>query len=238
VPLPKLQLCGVFNRHHALVARDEARKDIEQRRLACAGASRHDDVQPRLDGATQELEHRTGQRLAIDQVVSAKTVRAETANRHRRSVESQRRNDHVDAGAVFQSRIDHRRGFVDAAAHRADDTLDDLHEVLVVTEHDLRFLDATLALDVDLRRAVDEDVRDRRILKQHLQRAKAEHLVQYVLNDVLAIEQAERDPLILVIDSQRYTTTSATTSWSGLSVTRGTDSTSRREETRSTGGKR
>ena len=105
---------------------------FEQRRLARAGAARDDDVQPAGDGRLQELAHRLRPRLAPDQVVGAELVGAETANREHRAVQRQRRDDRVDARSVGQPRVDHRARFVDAAADRADDALDDLLQVPLV----------------------------------------------------------------------------------------------------------
>ena len=62
-----------------------------------------------------------------------------------------------------QARVHHRARLVDAAADRADDALDDLHQVRVVLEHDVGLLELAFALDVDLVEAVDQDVGDRRI---------------------------------------------------------------------------
>ena len=75
VALPQHQFRGVLDRDDALVVGDEAREDVEQRRLAGAGAARDDDVQPAGDGRLQEVEHRLRQRLALDQVVRRRAGR-------------------------------------------------------------------------------------------------------------------------------------------------------------------
>ena len=46
----------------------------------------------------------------------------------------ERRDDGVDARAVGEARVDHRRRLVDAPAEGRDDALDDAHHVLVVLE--------------------------------------------------------------------------------------------------------
>ena len=147
VALPQHQLGGVLNRHDALVVGDEAGEDVEQRRLTGAGAARHDDVEPRGDGATQEVQHRRGQRLARDEIVGSQAVGAEAPDRHRRAVERQRRNDDVDARPVLQACVHHRARFVNAPADRADDALDDLHQVLVVAKHDVGLFELAFTLD-------------------------------------------------------------------------------------------
>jgi hypothetical protein len=90
-------------------------------------------------------------------------------------------------------RVDHRARLVDAAADAADDAVDDLPQVLVVAELHVRQLDAARALDVDAVGAVDEDVADRLVLQQRLERAEAERLVHHVVHQpllVVAVEQA------------------------------------------------
>ena len=52
--------------------------------------------------------------------------------------------------------------------------------MLVVAEDDVGLLELAFALDVDLVGAVDQDVGDRRILQQQLERAEAEQLVEDV----------------------------------------------------------
>ena len=55
-----------------------------------------------------------------------------------RAVERQRGDDRVEPRAVGQPGVDHRRGLVDPAADPRDDPVDDLEQVLVVAEDDLR----------------------------------------------------------------------------------------------------
>ena len=130
----------------------------------------------------------------------AEAVGPEAADRHRRAVERQRRNDRVDARAVGQTRVHHRARLVDAAADDADDALDDLQQVAVVLEDDVGLLELAVALDVDLVVAVDQDVGDRRIAQQRLERPEAEQLVEDVRDQRLALEQAERRRGALALD--------------------------------------
>ncbi len=53
-------------------------------------------------------------------------------------------------------------------------------------------LEPAVPLDVDLVESVDQDVRDRRIGEQHLERTETEQLVQHVADDALALVEAER----------------------------------------------
>ena len=88
------------------------------------------------------------------------------------------RDDRVEPRAVGEPGVDHRRGLVDPPADPRDDPVDDLEQVLVVAEDDLRALDPALLLDEDLLRAVDHDVGDLVVLEQQLERAEAERLVE------------------------------------------------------------
>ena len=160
VTLAHHQLGGVLDRDDALEVRDEAGEHVQQRRLAGAGAARHDDVETAGDRRAQEIEHRLGHRLALDHVFGADPAGAKTPDRERRAVDRERRNDRVDARPVPQPRVDHRARLVDAAADGADDALDDLHQVAVVPEEDVGQFEPAVSLDVDLVEAIDEDVRD------------------------------------------------------------------------------
>ena len=151
--------------------------------------------------ALQEVEHRLRQRLALDEVLRAEPVGAEAADRQRRAVERQRRNDRVDARAVLQARVDHRARLVDAAADRADDALDDLHQVPVVLEDDRRFLQhAVRARCKTWSRRLTRMSEMSRSLSSALERPEAEQLVEDVDDQVLALEQAERRRLRLGLD--------------------------------------
>jgi len=69
------------------------------------------------------------------------------------------------------------------AAHLRDDPVDDLHQVVVVAERDGGLLHLAAALDIDVLRPVDQDVADRRVLQQHLERPQAEGLVEHLVDE-------------------------------------------------------
>ena len=108
------------------------------------------------------------------------------------AVQRQRRNDRIDTRAVGHAGIDHRAGFVDAAADLRDDAVDDLHQVVVVAERDVGLLHLAAAFDIDVLRAVDQDVADRRVLEQHFQRPEAERLVEHFVDQPLALVAIEQ----------------------------------------------
>ena len=171
---------------------DEARQRVEQRRFAGAGAAGDDDVQPGLDRPFQQHHHLGREGLEVEQVFELQRIGAEAANRNARPVQGQRRNDGVDARAVRQAGVDHRADFVDAPADLRHDAVDDLHQVVVVAERDAGLFHLAAALDVDVLRAVDQDVADRRVLQQQLERAEAERLVEHLFDQPLALVAVEQ----------------------------------------------
>ena len=147
VGLLELELGRVLDGDDPLVGRDERRQDVEQRRLAGAGAAGDEDVEPGPHRRAQELEHRLGQAVGPQQVLAAQRVALELTDREVGAVDGQRLDDGVDAGAVGQAGVHHRRRFVDPAAHRRDDAVDDLQQVPVVLEPDVGLLQPAVALD-------------------------------------------------------------------------------------------
>ena len=67
--------------------------------------------------------------------------------------------------------IDHRARFIDAPSDGAHNTLDDLVKMAVVLEDDIRLLEPAFALDVHQIETVHQDVGDRRVGQQALERA-------------------------------------------------------------------
>ena len=57
-------------------------------------------------------------------------------------------------------------------------------------------LEPALPLDEDVGMAVDQDVGDRRVLEQRLERAEAEQLVEHVLGQLLALGEVQRCALL------------------------------------------
>ncbi len=195
VLLVQLELGRVFDRDDALALGDEARQHVEQRRLAGARAAADERVQPRADADFEELEHRARQRADGDEVLGAQALGRKTADREQRAVDRERRDDRVDTGTIRQARVDHRRAVVDAPADAADDAVDDAHQVLVVLEGRRQPVQLAAALHVDVLVGVDQDVADRRIPQERLERPEAEDLVDDVAEDRVALAHAERHGL-------------------------------------------
>ena len=116
--LLQLQLGGVLDGDQALVFRNEGRQRVEHRRLAGAGAARDDRRLARMHGGGEHLGHVLRDRAELDQLVQAELVLGEFADRDQRPVDADRPDRRVEARAVEHARVDHRLGFVDAAADR------------------------------------------------------------------------------------------------------------------------
>ena len=131
-------------------------------------------------------------RAEVDHVVERQALLRELADRDERPRERERRDDHVDAAAVGEARVDHRRRLVDAAADLRDHLVDDPAQVRVVVEAHGRLVEAALALDPDLAGPVDHDLRDRVVGEQTLERPVAEDVVGDLLAEALAVVARER----------------------------------------------
>ena len=68
--------------------------------------------------------------------------------------------------------------------------------MLVVLERGRQAFELSTALHVDVLIGVDQDVAHARIAKQRLERTEAEHLVDHVTEDDLALGHAERRPFL------------------------------------------
>ena len=88
----------------------------------------------RLYRAGKHFHHFGGDGLEFDQLICAERASAEAADRQRRAVESEWRNDGVYTGAVGQAGVDHRRRLVDAPPDTGNDAVDDLQQVTIVAE--------------------------------------------------------------------------------------------------------
>ncbi len=132
------------------------------------------------DAGPQKIGHIAGQRPEIDEIVHRQGVLGELADRQARPFESQRRDNGVYAGAVRQPGVDHRRAFVDAAAQRGDDLLDNVHHMGVVAEAHIGEDDFPLTLHVDLGRPVHHHLGNRLVLEQRVDRPVAQNLVHHL----------------------------------------------------------
>ena len=134
VRLLQLQFGRVLDRDDALAVVDQPRHRVHQRGLAGAGAARDDHVEPARPAISSTRATCGVSEPYVDQLGEIDLLPGEFADRDVRAVERQRREHDVDAGAVLEPRIDHRAGFVDAAADRGGDALADVGDMRGVAE--------------------------------------------------------------------------------------------------------
>ena len=187
------QLGRVLDGDDPLLVGNGSREGVEKRRLARAGASGNEHVQLGLDAALEELDGLLAERAHLDHVVERQPAAAELADRDQRTAERERRDDGVDAAAVGQASVDHRRRLVDAAADLGDHLVDDPAQVPFVVEHDVALVEAPATLDPDVVRAVDHDLGHGLVGEEPLEWAVAEDVVG----------DLERDPLPVVARDAR-----------------------------------
>ena len=187
-----LQFGGVLNRDDPLIGPDEARQRIEQRRFSGTGAAADDHVQPSFNRPFQEHDHFRRERSEPQQVFERQRLRPETANRQRRSVDRQRRDDRVQTRAIRQASVHHRRRLINAAADLRHDAVDDLQQVFVIAKRHLVPLDAAVLFDEHVLRPVDHDVRDAGLFQQNFQRAEAERFVENFFDQPFSFRAIEQ----------------------------------------------
>ena len=190
--LLELQFGRVLDRDDALIALDEARQRVEQRRFTATGASADDDVEPGLDRSFQQHHHFGREGPEPQQVFERQRIGAEPPDGDRRTVERQRRNDGVNTRAVRKTGVAHRRRFVDAPSDLRHDAVEDLHQVVVVAERNLRALNAPVLFEEDVLGAVDHDIGDAVFLEQRLERTEAERLVEHLFDQLFALGAVEQ----------------------------------------------
>ena len=192
MPLLQLQLGSVFDGDDSLCCGHMCREPVQERRLAGARSAGDENVQLAADAAREELRRLVRERAEPDQTFEREHFAGELADRQRRSTQRKRRDDRVDAAAVGQARVDHRRRLVDPASDLRDDSVDDPQEMRVIEEGGARLGETSLPLHVDRVVAVDHDLGHALVAQQGLQRAVAEDVVRDFPFEPCAIRRAER----------------------------------------------
>ena len=194
VRLLQPQLRVVLDGDDPLARRHRGRERVEQRRLAGAGAAGDHDVELRAHERAQQRLGRAVERAEPDELLEREQAR-EAADRDRRAVQRERRDDHVDALAARQPRVDHRARLVDAPVDLRDDPVDRLVELRLVAEADVGALQPAVALDEDLVGPVDHDLRHGRVGEQRLEHAEPDRLVDHLADQPRALGGREHRPL-------------------------------------------
>ena len=176
--------------------RNVLRQNIQEGGLAGAGAAGDQNADPRLHRGRQHLHHLRRDALQLHQLIGGQRTGAKTADRQRRPIQRQRRNNGIDARAVRQPGVDHRRGLIHSAAHARHDAVDDLQKVAIVAKRRIHSLQQTALFNEHMVFVVHQDVGDLWIPKQGLQRPQTKDLIEQVGLDLFLLVEVQRDSLL------------------------------------------
>ena len=152
--LLEAKLRRVLDGEDALRVRNKCGERVEERRFPRARPAGDDRVETHLHASPEELGQLGRQRTGCYQVIDRHLVLTELSDGHRRALWRHRRDDNIDTGAVCQASVYHGRRLVDSPTERRHDTLDDAHDMGVVTEADRAEIKPTFLFIEDLVRIV------------------------------------------------------------------------------------
>ncbi len=171
---------------------------FSKRRLTRARAADDQDVQAGLDARLEELDHLRRARLEADVIVPG-----DAGRRPNRRIDMLGPSIASGGMTALTREPSARRAstigltLIAPATDRADDLVDDVHEVRVVAELDIGHLQPALALDVNLPGPVDQNIADIRVGQEDFERSQAERLVEDLADEPLAFGEIQ-DGLFLV----------------------------------------
>src|SRR6185437_15185085 len=129
--LAQLQFGRVFDGDDALALRDKAGERVQQCGLTGTGTARDNNVQTRLNATLKEFQHGRSEGLKAQEILGPERIGAKAPDGEDRAVHSERRNDRVNARAIRETGVHHRRRLVHAAAYAGDDLVDDVQQMAV-----------------------------------------------------------------------------------------------------------
>jgi hypothetical protein len=200
VALLEQELERVLDGDDALRARDVGRERVQEGRLTGTGTAGDEDVEPVGGASAEELGHARVERMDADEILHPVAVLAELADGDRGVLGRRRRDGDVDAGAVLEAGVDHRRHLVHASPDARQDALGDAAHMVFVAEPDVAQVDDAVALVVDRVIAVDHDFRDRLVVDERLNGPQAQHLVGHERDHALPDLAIDR---VVARDEQR-----------------------------------
>jgi hypothetical protein len=119
----------------------------------------------------------------VDHRAQAQPLPRELANGDARAIDRQRRKYDVDPAAVMQPSIDHRASLIDPPPHPRNDLLRNGRDVVRIPELDVGQLDLAEPLHVNAVRRVHQNIADRIIPQQRLDRPIPDHVVGKFLRE-------------------------------------------------------
>ena len=170
---------------------DQRRHRIQHRRLAGTGTAGNQHVAPAFTTprSTRRLRRH---RAEVDQLVHVDRGLGEFPDRQDRAVDRQRRNDRVDAAAVGQTRIDHRRALVDPASDRTTILPMIRSRCRSSAKRDARLLQLAAPLDEDRRGVLTMMSVIDGSFSSGSSGPRPEQLVEDILDQLLALGEVER----------------------------------------------
>ena len=192
--LVELQFGRVFNRHDAFAIGNVGRQHVQETsffRRRYRRKSKYSGGPSRIRQASSSIG--AVKVLICDQIVRHQAIAAETPDGEAGPVHGQRRNNGVHARAVGQTRVHHRRRFIDPAANGGNDAVDDGHQVRIVAELNSGGLQhAARARRRHALVGVHQNIGNGRIGKQRLERAESEYFVENFLREAFPLLQIHR----------------------------------------------
>ena len=128
-----------------------------------------------------------GESFVLDQLLGGQRRGTEPPNGEDGAVHRERGNDGVDARAIGQPRVHHRRRFINPPPHTGDDLVDDLEQVAVIAESNARLAEHAATFHVHRAVGVHQDVVDGVVLEQLLKGPEAEDFVEDFLGDAVPL---------------------------------------------------
>jgi hypothetical protein len=176
--LLELEFGGVFDGDDAVIIGDEAGEGIEECGFSGASSAADDDIEACFHGAFEEHDHFGGEGAEFEKVFESEWVASEAADGERGAIEGERGDDGIETGAIGEPGIDHGRCFVDSASDFGDDAIEDLEKMFVVSEGDIRPLDAAVFFNEHILGSVDHDIGDAFFLEKDFERSESEGFIE------------------------------------------------------------
>ena len=126
------------------------------------------------------------QRATFDEPIKTQCAGRKSADAELCTVDCQWRDDGIDARAVRQAGINHRRAFIDPPSRVANDALDDMHQMGVIAKLGATFVQLATALYEHTIGADHKNVSDFLIGEERLKWSEPKDVIEYALHHLCA----------------------------------------------------
>src|SRR5580700_4845742 len=166
VLLGKVNLYGVLDYEGAFFWRNEFSKDRQERRFSSAGAATDQDVLASKNIVFEAVRDHAVESPRRDQILHLKIPGVELTDGQSDAAQTARRNDHRNATAIGQSRIENGFRLRDIVAQATRDILDGDHQGPVAEGYTRNTLQKTVSFDEHMLGAIHHHFADRLIENQ------------------------------------------------------------------------